>query len=415
MSKKIETSAMTGEVLEAVREALNILRGHKLRSGLVILGVTIGVASLMGMVATLAGLEKFLAQSISGNDTPILSLQKVDFLSGDGHREWEKRKNFHIDDKDAIEQLPHVRGVMVVYGQGTFAKYKDRKAQLMQVVGTNQPFLHVNSINVGEGRFFTPFEEDHRRKVAVLGDKAASSLFPDEDPIGKHIRVREEEYQIVGVLAPRKTVFGGFADNFMAIPYTSYERDFLWRRQGPEFRIIVESMAHLEEAKDNVRALMRMRRKVPLGEPDDFAVITSEAVMDLTKKVTDAVALVLVVLASIALMVGGIGVMVIMLVSVTERTREIGIRKAIGATRRAVTWQFLIEAATLTGIGGILGIFGGIALAGLASTLLGFPFVLPIGWVIFSVLLSAAVGLFFGIFPARKAAKLDPIVALRYE
>ena len=415
MSKKIERSAVTGEVLEAMREALNILRGHKLRSALVILGVMIGVASLMGMVATLSGLEKFLAQSISGNDTPVLSLQKVDFLSGDGHNQWEKRKNFHIDDKDAIEQLPHVRGVMVVYGQGTVAKYKDRKAQLMQVVGTNQPFLHVNSINVGEGRFFTQFEEDHRRKVAVLGDKAASSLFQDEDPIGKLIRVREEEYQIVGVLAPRKTVFGGFADNFMAIPYTAYERDFLWRWQGPEFRIIVEKMDYLNAAQDNVRALMRMRRKVPLGEPDDFAIITSEAVLDLTKKVTDAVALVLVVLASIALMVGGIGVMVIMLVSVTERTREIGIRKAIGATRRAVTWQFLVEAATLTGIGGLLGIVVGIALAGLASAGLGFPFVLPIGWVVFSVLLSAAVGLFFGIFPARKAAKLDPIVALRYE
>ncbi len=415
MSKKIERSAVTGEILEAMREALNILRGHKLRSGLVILGVMIGVASLMGMVATLSGLEKFLEQSISGNDTPILSLQKVDFLSGDGHREWEKRKNFDIDDKDAIEKLPHVRGVMVVYGDGTVAKYKDRKAQLMQVVGTNQPFLHVNNINIGEGRYFTQFEEDHRRKVVVLAEKSALALFPEEDPIGKLIRIRNEEYQVIGVLAPRKTVFSGVFENFMAIPYTAYERDFLWRWQGPEFRIIVESMENLDEVKDNVRALMRMRRKVPLGEPDDFALVTSEAVMELTKKVTDVVALVLVVLASIALMVGGIGVMVIMLVSVTERTREIGIRKAIGATRRAVTWQFLIEAATLTGIGGLLGILVGIALAGAASAGLGFPFVLPIGWVFFSVVLSAAVGLFFGIFPARKAAKLDPIVALRYE
>lgn len=415
MNKKIESAAVSGEVLEAMREALNILRGHKLRSALVIIGVTIGVASLMGMVATLAGLEKFLAQSISGNDTPILSLQKVDFLSGDGHDQWEKRRNFDITDKEALEKLPHVRGVMVVYGDGTVAKYKDRKAQLMQVVGTNQPFLHVNSISVGEGRFFSQFEEDHRRKVAVMTDKSASALFPDEDPIGKFVRLRNEEYQIVGVLAPQKTVFGGVFQNYMVIPYSSYERDFLWRWQGPEFRVIVESKEYLDEAQDNVRALMRMRRKVPLGEPDDFALVTSEAAMELTKKVTDAVALVLVVLASIALMVGGIGVMVIMLVSVTERTREIGIRKAIGATRRAVTWQFLIEAATLTGIGGLLGILVGIGLAGMASAFLGFPFVLPLEWVFISVVISAAVGLFFGIFPARKAAKLDPIVALRYE
>jgi putative ABC transport system permease protein len=199
------------------------------------------------------------------------------------------------------------------------------------------------------------------------------------------------------------------------VPFTSFERDFLHYRQGPEFRIIVEKMGYLDEVKESVRALMRMRRKVPLGQPDDFAVIASEAIMEFTKKLTDAVALVLVVLSSIALMVGGVGVMVIMLVSVTERTREIGIRKAIGATRRVVTWQFLIEAATLTGIGGLLGILAGIGLALIASSLLGFPFMLPMEWVIFSVLLSASIGLFFGIVPARKAAKLDPIVALRYE
>ncbi len=403
------------EVLESMREAVDVMRAHKLRSALVILGGMIGVARKMGMVATLAGLEEFLEQSVSGNDTPILALQKVDVFSGEGHKDWEKRKNFTIEDLYALENLPHVRGVMVVYGEGVVAKYKDRKARLIQLIGTNQPFLHVNSINIGEGRYFSQFEEDHRRNVVVLGDKAALSLFPDEDPVGKLIRVDEEEYEVVGVFAARKTVFGSLADNFMAVPFTSFQRDFLRYRQGPDFRIIVEKMSFLDEAKENVRALMRMRRKVPLGQPDDFAVIASEAVMEFTKKLTDAVALVLVVLSSIALMVGGVGVMVIMLVSVTERTREIGIRKAIGATRRVVTWQFLIEAATLTAIGGFLGILVGIGLALVASSLLGFPFILPIGWIIFSVLLSASVGLFFGIVPARKAAKLDPIVALRYE
>lgn len=403
------------QIYEAMREALITLRNNRLRSGLVILGVMIGVASLMGMVATLTGLEKFITASISGGETPFLSLQKVDFMAGQGEKEWEKRKNFKVDDAYAIEGLPHVQGVMIVYGRGVVVKYKDHKAQLIQLVGTNQPFLQVHNISIAEGRYFTPFEEDHRRNLVVVGDKTAHSLFPYEDPIGKLIRIEGKEYEVVGVLDQRKTIFGGFANNFMAIPYTAFERDFLWWKQGPEFRIIVEGMQYLDEVKENIRALMRMRRKVPLGQPDDFAIIASEAVLEFTQSITDKVALALVVLSSIALMVGGIGVMVIMLVSVTERTHEIGIRKAIGATRGQITWQFLIEAATLSGIGGLLGIIVGIGLALGVAKLLGFPFVLPLGWVVFSVAISAGVGLFFGIFPARKAAKLHPIVALRYE
>ncbi|MDZ7290830.1 MAG: ABC transporter permease [candidate division KSB1 bacterium] len=403
------------QVYEAMREALITLRSNRLRSGLVILGVLIGVASLMGMVATLAGLEKFIADSISGGQTPILSLSKVDFLAGEGHKEWEKRKNFTIEDAYALQELPHVSGVEVEYGRSVVVKYKDRKAQFIQLAGSNQPLLQVQSISLAEGRYFTESEELHRRNVVVLGDKAAKSLFPHEDPIGKAIRIQGKEYEVIGVFSNRKTIFGGFAENFMVIPYTSFERDFLWWRQGPEINVIVEDVRYIDQVKEDMRALMRMRRKVPLGQPDDFAIIPVEAVIEFTQNITDKIALVLVVLSSIALMVGGIGVMVIMLVSVTERTAEIGIRKAIGATRGQITWQFLIEAATLSGIGGLLGIIIGIGLALGVAKLLGFPFVLPIGWVFVAVFMSASVGLFFGIFPARKAAKLHPIVALRHE
>jgi putative ABC transport system permease protein len=418
MKKKIQAESwekIRAQVYEAMREALMTIRSNRLRSGLVILGVMIGVASLMGMVATLTGLEKFIAASISGDQTPILALAKVNFLAGEGEKEWEKRKNFAIDDMHALKELPHVRGVMVVYGRGVVVKYKDRKAQLIQLAGSNQPLLQVHNINIAEGRYFTPSEETHRRNVVVLGDKAAKSLFLYEDPIEKPVRIEGKEYEVIGVFGQRKTIFSDLAENFMVIPYTAFERDFLWWRQGPEFRIIVESMRYLDQVKEDVRALMRMRRKVPLSQPDDFAIVAAEAVIEFTKSITDKVALALVVLSSIALMVGGIGVMVIMLVSVTERTHEIGIRKATGATRGQITWQFLVEAATLSGIGGLLGIFVGIGLALGVAKLLGFPFVLPIGWVLFAVSMSAGVGLFFGIFPARKAAKLHPIVALRYE
>jgi putative ABC transport system permease protein len=415
VDKTAARSVMLDKIKESMLEAFDIVRAHKLRSGLVILGVMIGVASLMGMVATLAGLQKFIAQSISANDTPYLSLSKIDFFAGEGHKEWEKRKEFIIDDAFALEELPHVSGVYVEYSRGAAMKYKERKSQLIGLVGSNLVMLQVQSMTIGEGRYFTQFELEHRRNVVVLSYQAATGLFPDEDPIDKRIRMNQHEYVVVGVFGKRKSLFGSLGETFAVIPYTSFERDYKSRRQEMEITVIVEGPAYLDEVKESMRSLMRARRKVPLGQPDDFAIITAEATLDFTKKLTDAVALVLVVISSIALMVGGIGVMVIMLVSVTERTREIGIRKAIGATRGEITWQFLLEAATLSGIGGALGIFIGIGLAFLASSLLGFPFVLPIGLVIIAVTLSVSVGLFFGIFPARKAARLDPIVALRYE
>lgn len=406
---------MKAYVAEAVAEALHTLRNNKLRSGLVILGVLIGIASLMGMVATISGLSAFISSSISGGDTPLIWVQKANVLSGEGRKEWLSRKDLEIDDAFAIARLPHVRSVMIAYGRGMVVKYKNRKSQLIQVVGTNQPLLAVQNINMGEGRFFTESEEERRRKVAVLGDKTAKSLFPDEDPIGKMVRIEGKEYQVLGIFAKRKTIFGGLADNLMAIPYTAFERDFMLKEHGLEFHAIIDDMANIDAAEGDIRSLMRMRRKVPPGQPDDFAITTVNAAIEFTESITKQVGLVLIVLSSIALMVGGIGVMVIMLVSVTERTREIGIRKAIGATRAQITWQFLIEAATLSGIGGVLGLVAGIAMAFFVAKLLGFPFSLPIGWAIVSIVMSASVGLFFGIFPARKAAKLDPIVALRYE
>jgi putative ABC transport system permease protein len=414
-NKSAARGMIADKIKESMREALDTVRAHKMRSGLVILGVMIGVASLMGMVATLAGLEKYIAQAISAEDTPYLSLSKIDFFAGEGEKEWEKRKNFTIDDAYALEELPHVRGVYVEYSRGEALKYKDRKAQLVGIVGSNLVMLHIQNMTIAEGSYFTQFELEHRRSVAVMSHESAEALFRDEDPIGKTVRVGRHEYAVVGVFSKRKSLFGGLGENFVVVPYTSYERDFLFYRQDLNLAVIVDGSEYLNEVRESMRSLMRARRRVPLGEPDDFAIITAEATLEFTKKLTDAVALVLVVLSSIGLMVGGIGVMVIMLVSVTERTKEIGIRKAIGATRGEITWQFLVEAATLSGIGGALGIFIGIGLALLASTLLSFPFVLPIGWVIFAVTLSASVGLFFGIFPARKAAKLDPIVALRYE
>ena len=208
---------MVAQVNEAIREAWSTLRSHKMRSGLVILGVLIGVASLLGMVATVSGLNNFIRDSISAENTPILSLQKVNFLAGEGTKEWQKRKNFTIDDAFALEELPHVRGVEVEYQRSVSVKYKERKANLIHMIGSNQPILQIQSMNIAEGRYFTTFEEDHRRKIVAMGAKAANSLFKNEDPIGKNIRIEGRGYKVVGVFADRKTIFGGFAENFMII------------------------------------------------------------------------------------------------------------------------------------------------------------------------------------------------------
>ncbi|KAA3655806.1 MAG: hypothetical protein DWQ10_16775 [Calditrichaeota bacterium] len=413
--KNLLQSSVWEQILEAVREAMATIRNNKMRSGLVILGVLIGVTSLMAMVATVAGLNSFIEASFSGNDTPIISLSRIDFLAGESMKELEKRKPFTLDDVDALKGLRHVTGVEVEYGRGMEVRYRDHKAQLISVVGSNVDLLYVQNIAVEDGRYFTEKEIEHRRPYAVLGNKVAQQFFKYEDPIGKRIRANGKEYEVIGVFEHRKTIFGGLADNFIVIPMTRYERDFKFRNEDLAINVIIDSNENLESVEESIRALMRMRRKVPLGEPDDFAITRIDEVIQFTSSITDQIALVLVVLASIALMIGGIGVMVIMLVSVTERTHEIGIRKAIGASRSQITWQFLIEAAVLSGIGGLLGLVLGALLALLVASLLGFPFILPVGWVIFSEVMSIGVGLFFGIFPARKAARLDPIEALRYE
>ncbi len=414
--KQKRTGRLRSQFKEALSEAFNTIRANKMRSGLVILGVLIGVASLMGMVAIVSGLNHFVVSSIGGGDTPILSLTKINVLKGEGQEEFIKRKNFKVEDAFAIRGLPHVEGVQIQYQANSIQiKYKDRKANFVAVIGSNQELLQIQVMSLAEGRYFTLEEQNHRSKTIVLGDAVKNSLFPDEDPIGKAVRVQGKEYTVVGAFESRKTFMGSLAENYAAIPYTAFERDFLNKFTNPDMNIIVDDKENIEEVEANVRAVMRMRRKVPLNQPDDFALITMNAVVDFTESITDNVALVLVVLASIALMIGGIGVMVIMLVSVTERTHEIGIRKAIGARRSQITMQFLIEAATLSGIGGLIGLGVGLGIGFAASLALNFPFHMPVGWTIFSIVMSAGVGLVFGVFPARKAARLDPIEALRYE
>lgn len=415
MNQKIRTELMEGMIL-----ALDILRTHRLRSGLVVLGMAVAVTTLMGMVAILSGLSRKIEQDVVGGDAVVLTLTKFDFFGGDQNSDkMLRRKDLTTSDALALARIPHVGGVNIYYQQQRPLRHRNRKARMITIGGSTTVLPSIYNIAVVNGRFFTEFEQERRRKVVVMGHRPAEDLFPGEDPIGKFLRIGNEEYRVVGVFEQDESVsakiFGSLQENFITIPYTSYERDFKFRREMLYIHVIIDGKENLEEVREEVRALLRARRKVMPGQEDDFALSTSDAALEFIQRITGPIGLVLVVISSIGLMVGGIGVMVIMLVSVTERTQEIGIRKALGATRREIVWQFLIEAVVLTSIGGVIGIIGGLGLALIVTQLGGFPFSLPIFWILVAVVTSASIGILFGIYPANRAAQLDPVEALRYE
>lgn len=403
---------------ESVRLALDVIWSHRLRSGLVMLGVAVAVTTLMGMVSILSGLSNRITQEITGGETVIMQISKFDFVGGN-RKDMANRKDFTTEDARALSELPHVTGVDIFYQQGQPLRHKNRKARLMTVMGSTTLFPEITKIVVDQGRFFTPFELDHRRSVAVLGAEPARDLFPGEDPIGQYIRISGKEYRIVGVFAENESVFarmfGSLAQNFVTIPHTAYRRDFKGLREPMFLRLIIDRQASVAQVEEDARALLRARRKVMPGLKDDFSMNTSDAMLELVQRITGPIGLVLITMASIGLMVGGIGVMVIMLVSVTERTHEIGLRKALGATRREIIRQFLIEASVLTCLGGLLGVLGGLSLAYAITQFGDLPFSLPIFWVLAAVIVSVGIGIVFGLYPASRAANLDPVDALRFE
>jgi len=405
------------KLIESVKLALDVVWTHKLRSVLVMLGVAVAVATLMGMVSILSGLSDRITQEITGGETVVLQISKFDI--GGNRREQAKRNDFTTEDARALAQLPHVTGVDIFYQQGKPLRHRNRKARLMTVMGSSILFPSFNKIAVDQGRFFTPFEVDHRRSVAVLGAQPARDLFPGEDPIGQHVRISDKEYQIVGVFAENESLFarmfGSLAQNFVVVPHTAYRRDFKGRQEPTFLRLIIDKQANLDQVQEDSRALLRARRKVMPGLKDDFAITSADAMLELVERITGPIGLVLVVMASIGLMVGGIGVMVIMLVSVTERTREIGIRMAVGSRPVYIRLQFLAESVIMSITGGLIGILIGGALAMLIGFAIGFDTTVSIESVSISFGFATAVGVFFGFYPAHKAASMEAIDALRYE
>ena len=404
---------------ESARLALDVIRAHRLRSGLLVLGVAIGVMVLMGMVSILSGLGRKIEQDVASTDQSIVTVSKFDFLT-EGDPDTPRilaRPDITPQDARALDDLPSV-GIAEFYADSNRARLMARDklhTRPIFVTGGGARILHVYSIPTAEGRYFTDGEIVSSAHVVYLGAGPAADLFPGVDPIGKRIRVGDDHFTVIGVAAERKSLFGGLADNFAFVPWTTFRKSLAGENE-PYYVYLTVAPGHTaEEVVEEARVVMRQRHALRPGAKDDFALIANDRIEEFVKRITGPIGLILLVLSSIGLTVGGIGVMNIMLVSVTERTREIGLRKAVGAQRNTILLQFLVEAGVLTGIGGALGVIAGFVLAALVSKFSGLPALVnplsAIGGVVFSVLL----GVFFGLYPASRAARLDPIEALRHE
>jgi putative ABC transport system permease protein len=405
---------------ENVRQALETVRSHKMRSGLVILGVAIGVTTLMAVVSILSGLAAKLEQNVRSSDNVVVNLVKFDFLGGRMDPEeirgrpdltpadWDIIRN-DIGSVQMADYQQQAEGVLYL------ATYEERRSRPLAVAGVSVDFPRIYLIPLAAGRFFTEDELARNKRVCVLGKGPLEDLFPNVDPIGKRVRISGESYEVVGAFQSRESLFGAFADNFVMLPFTTYRKDFARERDRFTIAIVPEATASVDDVINDVRGLMRGRHKLRPTQEDDFALVSADRIQGFVEDLTGPIGLVLTVIASIGLMVGGIGVMAIMLVSVTERTREIGIRKAVGASRSSIMGQFLTEAVTLTGIGGLLGLLVGLGFAQAVSWFTGVPAVLPWLWVAAAIMVSAGVGLIFGMYPAARAARLDPVEAIRHE
>jgi len=407
-------------LFSGIGKALDTIRGHKMRAVLTVLGVIIGTGAVIGVGSILAGLDGAITNILKsfGPNTLVVFKFKIGVRTGDLTPEEMRRKPLSYENARAItERCPSVQHVSPYLFPDWHtlhrARYKGNDIYRVDLGGTEEGYAAGGTV-MKFGRFFTDTESRHHLPVAVIGEDVQKALFAGQDPVGKWIEVDGHQFEIIGAMERPAASFPGSQDLRILFPYFTMQKLFPNAREN--MLIVIAYPGIMAQAQDEVRTVLRIERRVPPNQPDSFSISTSEQMVEDFHKVTAMVALVVVVLSSIGLLVGGIGVMNIMLVSVTERTREIGIRKAIGARRADIVLQFLTEAVVLTVLGGMLGMFFG-WLVSLAARLVfpSLPTAVPLWAAILGVAVSVGVGLFFCIWPATRAARLDPVVALRYE
>ena len=405
--------------LEAIRIALQSLWANKLRTALTLLGVVIGVAAVIAVVTFVSGINGYVAEKVFnlGADVFIVGKMSAVITNIDDFLEGEKRKDLTLEDYQAVaDGCRHCTMVGAsVTNFGGHVRYGEQALNDVMVRGISASMATILDLNLTSGRMINDNDSNNRSNVCVIGTDLVDNLFPGVDPLGKELRIQGALYTIIGVGEKQGKTLGQSRDNYAAIPITTYLKQF-----GSHTSIRISGKANgigsqLDSAIDDVRVILRARRHDLPGKPDSFVAETNESFLSLWANLSGTFFIAMIAIAAIALVVGGIVIMNIMLVSVTERTREIGVRKALGARRQDVQLQFLIESATMALIGGLVGVLFGIAVAKGITALVGMPSSIKL-WAVFAALIvSASVGLFFGVYPARKAARLDPIVALRFE
>ena len=408
-------------LFEGVGIALGSLRGNKARAALTILGVAIGVMVVMLMAAMISGINRSVAgifESIAPRTFLVWRFFQAGINVSDGSDEsspWRRNPAIKELEADRIRLLPSVRFVTRREESSATVEVADRRLESVNVAGLSAEWVEVNGGDVYPGRTFTRFEDLSNSAVAVINRKLEDQLFRGRDPIGQTIHIAGSPFTVIGVYTQPPSLFSSAAPPFVGIPHGAFVKSVPFFKGWMRLAVAPAVGYTQQESMDEVVATLRSMRGLKPGQDNTFSLVTQDKLLDSWNQVTGMFFLVMLVLSSIGLMVGGVGVVAIMMISVTERTREIGVRKALGATRRAILWQFLVEASTLTLVGGAIGMVAGGLLAFLVSRITPIPANVPLWSIVAALLASAVTGIGFGLYPASRAARLDPIEALRYE
>jgi putative ABC transport system permease protein len=408
-------------VFEGMGMALDSVRANKVRASLTILGVAIGVMVVIAMASAITGINRAVAKQLETLGPKTFFVFRF-FQGGinisDGSDEmspWRRNPWLTPEEAELLRALPSIKDVGYREGTSGPVSNGDTKLSSVQVVGFTTNWTDVSGGTITAGRNWTDVEFAAGNNVAVINDKLAETLFPGLDPIGKRFKVYGEPFTVVGIYVEAASLFGGGTSPVVNMPHTTFTKVADWYKGWMDFVVLPNDSATVIAAQDEVIAALRVRRGLRPAQENNFSVVTQDKLMETFNSVTSGFFLVMLALSSVGLLVGGVGVVAIMMISVTERTREIGVRKALGATRREILFQFLVEASSLTLLGGAIGLGVGALLAWAIASLTPIPAAVPLWSVVAALGMSAVTGVLFGMYPATKASRLDPIEALRYE